>query len=182
MRSQKTIQMAEIALMSAVLCVISPFTIPVPASPVPLSLALFAVYLAAVLLGAKRGALSVLVYLLLGMVGLPVFSGFSGGFGILAGPTGGYLVGYIPCALLIGYLVERKGSRTVWNVGAMVLGTIVCYLLGTLWFLVMMEGTYTIKQALFVCAVPYLLFDVVKIGLAGSISVPVRRMLKKAGM
>lgn len=74
MRSQRIIRMTEIALMSAVLCIVSPFAIPVPMSPVPLSLATFGIYVTAMVFGAKRGAVCVLVYLLLGMAGLPVFS------------------------------------------------------------------------------------------------------------
>ena len=194
MRSQKTIQMAEIALMSAVLCVVSPFTIPVPMSPVPLSLSLFAVYLAAVLLGAKRGAICVLIYVLLGMVGLPVFSGFSGGIGVLLGPTGGYIIGYIPCALLTGFLAERKRlvkteaeqqkrvqhwRKITWNTVAMVLGTLICYACGTAWFLVIMGGTYTLMQALVICVVPYLIFDIIKIFAATAMVLPMQRILRR---
>ncbi len=184
--AQKTIQMAEIALMGAVLCVVSPFAVPVPASPVPLSLATFAVYLAAVLLGAKRGAVSVLVYLLLGMVGLPVFSGFSGGIGVLLGPTGGYLMGYVPCALVVGRLAEEKcfgrllgsGKRFLKNTFAMALGTLVCYVFGTAWFLFVMKGSYTVSQALLVCVVPYLAFDLMKILAAAAVAEPVKRILR----
>jgi len=188
MKSQKTMQMAEMALMSAVLCVISPFTIPVPASPVPLSLALFGVYLSAMLLGVKKGTLSVLIYLLLGSVGLPVFSGFSGGIGMLAGPTGGYLIGYVLCATLVGGLANRetfgKGKclfrrKFVRLVFAMVMGTLACYLFGTVWFMLIMEGTYTVAQALLVCVVPYLLFDVIKIITAASIAIPIQRILRR---
>ena len=183
MRSQKTIQMAEIALMSAVLCVISPFTIPVPASPVPLSLALFAVYLAAVLLGAKRGALRVLIYLILGAVGLPVFSGFSGGIGVLAGPTGGYLVGYLLCAVIVGVVayVEPNGKKRNFAryVLAMLLGTLACYSFGTVWFLLIMKGTYTVAQALLVCVVPYLLFDMIKIIVVTAVVMPIKKILRR---
>ena len=194
MRSQKTIQMAEIALMSAVLCVVSPFTVPVPMSPVPLSLSLFAVYLAAVLLGAKRVAICVLIYVLIGMVGLPVFSGFSGGIGVLLGPTGGYIIGYIPCALLTGVLAERKRlvkteaeqqkrvqhwRKITWNTVAMVLGTLICYACGTAWFLVIMGGTYTLMQALVICVVPYLIFDIIKIVAAAAIVLPMQRILRR---
>jgi len=175
LRSQKIIQMAEIALMSAVLCVISPFTIPVPMSPVPLSLATFAVYLAAALLGPKKGVFSVLVYLLLGMIGLPVFSGFSGGIGVLVGPTGGYLTGYVLCALVTGLLM----GRGVNNILAMVLGTLVCYSLGTLWFMIVMKSTYTFVQALLVCVVPYLIFDAVKILAVAAVAAPIRKILRK---
>ena len=182
MRSQKIIQMAEIALMSAVLCVISPFTIPVPVSPVPLSLATFAVYLAAALLGPKKGAFSVLVYLLLGMIGLPVFSGFSSGIGVLLGPTGGYLIGYVPCALIVGWLVERKKEQNViWNVLFMIVGTLVCYGIGTLWFMVVMKGTYTLVQALLVCVVPYLILDTVKILAAAAVAAPMRKIVRRIG-
>ena len=103
-------QMVQIALFSGILCIVAPFTIPVPMSPVPLSLATFVVYLAGALLGAKQGTAGVLVYLLLGAVGLPVFSGFSGGIGVLFGPTGGYLMGYLLCAAIVGWLANGKDS------------------------------------------------------------------------
>lgn len=198
MKSQKTIQMAEIALMSAVLCVFAPFTIPIPVSPVPFSLATVAVYLAGALLGAKKGVACVIVYLLLGMMGLPVFSGFSGGVGVLLGPTGGYLVGYIPCVFVTGRLLERGWSfmqkkkcfgvegkaarswwRVVWNTFAMALGTILCYALGTTWFLFVMDGTYTVMQALLVCVVPYVAFDMIKILAVAVIAVPIRKILRR---
>ena len=185
MKSQKTMKMVETALMAAVLCILSPLTVPVPMSPVPLSLATFVIYLAAVLLGAKQSALCVLVYLLLGMVGLPVFSGFSGGIGVLFGPTGGYLMGYLFCVLTIGYTagarwLERllRGKRFVKHVIAMAFGTLACYAVGTVWFLVVMDGGYTPGQALLVCVVPYLIFDAVKILAAAAIAEPVKRILR----
>lgn len=183
MKSQKTMQMAEIALMSAVLCVISPFTIPVPASSVPLSPALFGVYLAAVLLGVKKSALSVFIYLLLGAVGLPVFSGFSGGIGVLAGPTGGYLVGYLLCAVIVGVVayVEPSGKKRnfVRYALAMLLGMLACYSFGTIWFLLIMKGTYTVAQVLLVCVVPYLLFDMIKIIVATAVVMPIKKILRR---
>ena len=198
MKSQKTIQLVQIAMMSAVLCVVAPFTIPVPVSPVPLSLATVAVYLAGVLLGAKKGTGCVIIYLLLGMVGLPVFSGFSGGAGVLLGPTGGYLIGYIPCVFVTGGLLERGWSfkqkkkcfgveekavrpwwRVVWNAFAMALGTILCYALGTAWFMFVMDGTYTVVQALLVCVVPYVVFDLIKILAVAAIAVPIRKNLRR---
>jgi len=187
MRVRKTVQMAEIAMMSAVLCIVSPFTIPVPVSPVPLSLATFAIYLAAMLLGAKKGVVCVLIYLLLGMAGLPVFSGFSGGIGVLLGPTGGYLIGYVPCVLVTGRMRRSKAKRgslsgrwqMVWNGICMAMGTVVCYTFGTVWFLIVMGGTYTLLQALLVCVVPYLIFDAIKILAAAVIAVPVQRIVRR---
>ena len=185
-QSQKIVQMAEVALMSAVLCVISPFSIPVPMSPVPMNLALFGVHLTAVLLGAKNGAVSVMIYLLLGAVGVPVFSGFSGGIGVLLGPTGGYLFGYVPCVLLTGWLGRRAQKSRFsgkWQLllqgSSMAAGTVVCYILGTAWFLMIMQETYTLSQALLVCVVPYLLFDFMKILAAAAIAMPLQRIVRR---
>jgi len=180
-RSRKTVQMAEIALMSAVICIVAPFTIPVPASPVPLSVATFVIYLAAILLGAKQSAVCVLIYLLLGMVGLPVFSGFSGGIGVLLGPTGGYLAGYLPCALIVGWMTNAKQGNGSFlrNIGAMMLGTGACYFFGTIWFLAVMDGSYSVMQALLLCVVPYLIFDLIKILAAAAVVVPIKKMLRR---
>lgn len=174
--------MVQTALFSGILCVLAPFTIPVPMSPVPLSLATFAVYLSGLVLGAKQGTICVLVYLLLGAVGLPVFSGFSSGIGVLLGPTGGYLIGYPVCAAVAGWRKDTRFKNTkqkkLWNVVALVLGTAFCYLLGTVWFLVVMDGSYTVSQAVMVCVVPYLVFDFVKILAVVAVTEPVERMLR----
>ncbi len=99
-----TRQMTIIALMTAVTCILGPLSIPLPFSPVPISFTNLAIYFSVFVLGTYSATVSYLVYLLIGMVGLPVFSGFSGGFGKLAGPTGGYLVGFIFMALIAGFL------------------------------------------------------------------------------
>ena len=99
----KTRDITIVAVMAALLCVAGPLTVSI--GPIPLSLATFVVYMAGAVLGAKRGTLAVAVYLLLGLVGLPVFSGFTGGLQKLIGVTGGYLVGYLPCALITGLAV-----------------------------------------------------------------------------
>jgi len=197
LKSLKTLQMVRTALFSGILCVLAPVALPVPGSPVPVSLATFVVYLAGMVLGAKQGVICVLVYLLLGTVGLPVFSGFSGGAGVLLGPTGGYLLGYIPCVLVVGLSVEKrelickklKEELTSERVGrarkmmcyglAMVMGTLLCYAIGTVWFIAVMEGSYTFLQALLVCVVPYLLFDAVKIAAAATVGLPLCRIIKK---
>ena len=177
MKSQKTIEMVRVALFSGLLCVLAPIAIPVPMSPVPLSFATFVVYLKGVLLCVKQSVLCVLVYLLLGAVGLPVFSGFSGGIGVLLGPTGGYLLGYLPCVALIGWMCDAK-RRAIRTVFAMILGTLLCYLLGTVWFLAVMKDSYTIGQAVLVCVVPYLIFDFVKILVAAAVEKPIKRVLR----
>ena len=99
-RALSTSQMALIGVMTAVTCILGPFAIPIPISPVPISFTNLAVYLTVYVLGMKAGTISYLIYLLLGFAGLPVFSGFTGGVAKLAGPTGGYLVGFIFMAVM----------------------------------------------------------------------------------
>lgn len=166
------------AIMAALICIAAPFSIPV--GLVPISLATFAVYLAGGLLGSKRGALAVVVYILIGAVGLPVFSGFSGGLAKLLGVTGGYIIGYVPCALLSGLLYDR--TKRVWTLPiGMVLGTLACYLFGTVWFLVSTaEGAITgasAAAAIMTCVVPFLPGDAIKIAAACALAMPLRARL-----
>ena len=121
--SAKTLTMC--AIFTALVAVCSQITIPLPL--IPINLALFAVYLAGALLGPWRGALSLLVYLLLAAVGVPVMAGFRGGLGNLVGNTGGYVVGYIFAAFFTGLLVEKWGARFWQMCVAMVLGCAVCH-------------------------------------------------------
>ena len=125
--------MSLIGLMTALTRVLGPLAIPLPFSPVPISFTNLAVYLAVYVLGMKAGAVSYLVYLLLGMAGLPVFSGFTGGFGKLAGPTGGYLIGFIFMAVISGFFIDHFPGKKLFHAAGMVLGTGVCYLFGTSW-------------------------------------------------
>ena len=184
MRIQKTWKMTQMAMMTGVLCIIAPVTIPIPFSPVPMTLATFGIYMIASLLRTKHGILSVLTYILLGMVGLPIFSGFSSGIATLAGPTGGYVIGYLPCVFLSSWLLEKKRNQTkkVWYFFSFACGTLCCYLFGTIWFMIIMEGTYTIGQTLLVCVVPYLFFDIIKMLLATILVIPIKhRMLRSGG-
>ena len=126
-------EMALIAVMAAVTCIMGPLSIPIPFSVVPISLTNLAVYLAIYVLGCRRGTLSYLVYLLLGLVGVPVFSGFSGGVGKLFGPTGGYLLGFIFMALICGWAIDHFSCKLVPSFIGMLLGTVVCYAFGTAW-------------------------------------------------
>ena len=98
---------ALIGLMAAVTCILGPLSIPLPISPVPISLTNFAIYLAIYVLGTRRGTLSYLIYLLIGFVGVPVFAAFTAGPQKLLGPTGGYLIGFIPMALICGIFIDK---------------------------------------------------------------------------
>lgn len=138
--------------------------IAIPLGPVPINLALLAVLLAAGLLGPGYGALSQVVFVLVGAIGLPVFSGMRGGLGALAGPTGGFLVGYILCALLTGWLLSKFGKKVWGAVLSMAAGILVCYLFGTLWFLILTKSS--LWSALTACVLPFLPGDALKIALA----------------
>ncbi len=150
-----------IALFAAVLCVCGPWALPV--GPVPITLASFAVYVAAGLLGAKRATAAVGLYLLLGFWGVPVFAGFSGGAHRLFSPGGGYLIGYLLCALLAGWLTSRRQSIGALIV-ALTLGTLALYAVGVPWLLV--QTKLPLPAALLYSVLPCLPGDVLKIAAA----------------
>ena len=138
--------------------------IAIPMAPVPINLANFAVFLSgAVLLGA---------------VGAPVFTGFTGGPGILFGPTGGYLAGYVAAALVVGLFCKKFGCKTRALIPGMIAGAAVCYLLGTAWFMAL-TGT-GFAESLLLCVVPFLIGDALKIALAALVAPQLVRLLARA--
>ena len=168
----KTKDMTLIAVMAALICVAGPLTIPV--GPIPLSLATFAVYMAGSVLGRKKGTIAVGLYLLIGIIGVPVFSGFSGGFQKLAGVTGGYLVGYLPCAYLSGVGAEKRDSIGWWfHPLMMVSGTVLLYLVGTVAF--MLHTGNALGAALSLCVIPFLPGDAAKIAATAFLTQTLRR-------
>ncbi|MCH4072167.1 biotin transporter BioY [Pseudoramibacter sp.] len=153
------------ALLAAFMAIIGPLSIPLPGG-VPLSLLTFGLFLSAYLLGWRLGTLSVLIYLLLGLVGLPIFSGFTAGAGRLFGPTGGYLIGYIPAALIAGKLCA-KHRKFLPAVLSMLAGSVVCLAIGTFWY---MGVTHTaLIPALIVCVVPFIPGDIAKMAGAAAV-------------
>lgn len=172
--------MAYIAIFAVVMAVCSWISIP---TMIPFTLQTFAVFLAVGVLGGKRGTLAVLVYILLGAVGVPVFAGFQGGLGILLGTTGGYIIGFLFTALLM-WLMEALLGRKLWVLAvSMVLGLIVCYAFGTAWFMVVYarnSGAVGLGTALSWCVIPYIIPDLVKIALALLLSRRLNTVLKLA--
>lgn len=166
------------ALMTAFLCVLAPFAIPAVFSPVPLTFCTLGLYLCILVLGRRKSTISCLLYLFLGMVGLPVFSGFSGGIGRLLGPTGGYLTGYLLLCLIAGSFTHKWGNKWYICLLGMTGGTAVCYLFGSLWLAYQMK--IDLKAALAIGALPYIGTDFCKMLLALFISTPLRRALYKA--
>lgn len=175
-RTQKLILCALFAAMTAVLSQIA-----IPIGPVPVNLATFAVYCAGAILGAKMGAVSMAVWALLGVVGIPVFTMFRSGPGTLLGPTGGFILGYVVAAFLIGLVVEKgnKHNRFFPYPLAMLLGAAAFFLLGTGWFMISTHAG--IAEALSLCVLPFIPGDLVKIVLATVLAHRLRPLLSKPG-
>ena len=180
MKNQKitTYQMAVTAVMAAVLCVLGPLTVPIGA--IPISLANFVICLTAWLLGPKFGTLSVAVYLCIGLIGVPVFSGYGAGLAKLAGPTGGYLVGYLLLALIGGLFIEKSNGNPVVSGIGLVLGDAACYVLGTAWFVFQMQCE--LGYALSVCVYPFIALDLAKIVVSCVVGALLRKRLEQAGV
>lgn len=162
----KTIDMAYIALFAVLMAVCSWIAVP---AAVPFTMQTFGVFLAVAVLGGRRGTLAVCVYLLMGVVGLPVFAGFNGGVGYMLGSTGGYIVGFLLSALVMWAMEPLPGDRK-WTLPlSMVLGLVVCYAFGTAWFMLVYgknTGPIGLMTALGWCVIPYILPDLGKILLA----------------
>lgn len=172
-----------IGLMTAVICVMSPFSIPLPFSPVPITLGFLAIYFTLFALGMVKGTISCLIYILLGLVGLPVFSGFSGGAGKLFGPTGGYIIGYIFLAPIAGFFIDKFASN--WQnwylcLLGMILGSSVCYFFGTLMLALQMQISF--YNALWLGVIPYIPADLCKMAIALLVGLPLRRTLIRADL
>lgn len=164
------------ALMAALMCVLGPMSVSI--GPIPVSLTNLVIYLTVWLLGAKTATVSVAVYLLLGAVGLPVFSNFSGGLGKLLGPTGGYLIGFLAVAYIGGLVVTKTRGNVFATFAALVVGTAVLYTFGTVWFLVLTKAE--LGYALSVCVTPFIGLDLAKMALATVVGKPIRMALEKS--
>ena len=165
------------ALSTALIAVFAQVQVPLPGL-VPISLATFAVMMAGLLLGWKYGLLAVAVYVHLGAVGVPVFAGLKGGLGALSGPTGGYIIGYLPYAALAG-LPNQKLQDSFWGrCGLLALGTLACYLLGTAWFVHATGRTAAESMAL--CVLPFLPGDAAKMLLASFLAPRLRKTIKNS--
>lgn len=177
-RDKKIYALTVTAAAAAALCVLSPWAVPL--GPVPVSLCTLVIYLSGWILSPGRAAAAAGAYILIGAAGLPVFSGFLGGLGHLAGPTGGYIVGYIllafVCALFIGWFPSRRWTHLL----GMVLGTAVLYSVGTAWFC--MQTQTPLGGGLAVCVLPFVPGDLVKMLSALLLGPALRRRLGQANL
>lgn len=181
MRKSKTHSMTLCALFAALTAVLSQIAIPI--GPVPINLATFAVFCAGAILGSKLGALSLVLWAAIGAAGMPVFTMFRGGLGALVGPTGGFIIGYMPAAFLTGLIIEKLGKNgkvkeVLLFPIAMIAGMLTYFTLGTAWF-AFSTGTGLV-QSLMVCVVPFLPGDFIKIAAATIVSIRMRHILHTA--
>ncbi len=170
-----TKEITLMGLMTAIICILGPLSIPIPFSVVPISFTNLAIYFTVFILGWKMGTISYMLYLLIGLVGVPVFSGFSAGPGKLLGPTGGYLIGFILLTIICGIFIEKFAGKKYMYVIGMVLGLTITYALGTIWLAYQLD--LTIKEGLFMGVVPYLFGDALKIAAAVFVGPVLRKNL-----
>ena len=166
------------AIMAAAACVLGPISIPLPISLVPISACTLVFYLFSYLLRARECAAACLIYMLLGLVGLPVFSGFRSGAAVFAGPTGGYLVGYFFRCILCPLAIHRWPARRLLHIAAMAVSTALLYLLGTIWYALYAKIGF--GAALTAAVLPFLPGDAIKIAIAVLIGPILRRTILKA--
>lgn len=175
----KTIDIVYIGLFAALIAVCSWISIPLT---VPITLQTMAICLVAGLLGAKRGTITTFVYILLGLVGVPVFAGFSSGPAALLSPSGGYIIGFIFTALIVGIVSDKTRGKILPLIISMVIGILVCYVFGTAWFAIVYakqnETSATLKTILGWCVIPFLIPDAVKIAVASILTNRLKKFIK----
>lgn len=151
-------ELVTIALLAAVLCILAPLSLPI--GPVPVSLTNLVLYFFVFIVGTRRTSIAFIIYCLLGIAGLPVFSGFSGGLGKLVGPTGGYILGFLPMTIVMGIYIEKHRKNYIMNIIVMEASTWIPYLVGTAWLAY--SAGMTFSAALAVGVIPFIIEDLIK--------------------
>ena len=169
--------MLQCSLFAALLCIMAPLTFPV--GVVPVTLGIFAVIICASVLGVSRSMVSVGVYIALGAIGLPVFSGWQGGVGVLVGPTGGYIWSYIIVCIIVGKCADMSTPRW-FAILCGLLALLICYICGTVQYMVVSGSDIVVS--LTVCVYPFVIFDIIKVWAATVAGNRIRDALKKNGV
>lgn len=174
----KTIDLVYIGLSAALIAICSWISIPLT---VPITLQTMGVCLISGLFGLKKGTIATVVYIILGAIGVPVFAGFSSGIGIILNSTGGYIIGFIFTSLIVGFASDKFKGKLLPLIISMVIGILVCYAFGTVWFAVVYARTNapeSIGTILGWCVIPFLIPDAVKIALAAVLTNRLKRFVK----
>ena len=164
--SNKTRDIVYMSVFTAMISICSWISIP---ASIPFTLQTMGVFTTVGLLGGKRGTLTVLTYILLGAIGIPVFAGLTGGISVLLGTTGGYIIGFLLSALLMWGIETIMGRNQIALAFSMVAGLIVCYVFGTAWFMLIYtqhSGVIGLSTVLGLCVIPFIIPDLIKIGVA----------------
>ena len=173
----RTADLAYVGIGAALIAICSWISIPLT---VPFTMQTFAVFFVLSLLGGKRGTASIMVYILLGAIGVPVFAQFSSGIGTLFGTTGGYILGFLLTGVIYHLFTYKTGNRGIIPAVALVIGLAVCYAFGTGWFVFVYtrtSGAVSIGTALAWCVIPFVIPDLVKLGLAVFLAHRINAML-----
>lgn len=178
-KHQTTRDMAYISVFTALLIICSWISIP---TTVPFTLQTMGVFTAVGVLGGKKGSMSILIYILIGAIGLPVFSGFKGGISVILGTTGGYIVGFLFSALLMWGMEVIFGKSKIVLIISMLLGLLLCYAVGTAWFMFVYAkntGAIGIGTVLGWCVIPFIIPDLVKIFLSVLLTSRLKKVIKQ---
>ena len=176
--ASRTLDLAYIAIGAALISICSWISIP---TAVPFTLQTFAVFAVLLLIGGKRGIMSILTYIVMGAVGLPVFSGFTGGMGSLLGKTGGYILGFLLTGVIYFLFTKFLSEKLLVEILALVLGLLVCYAFGTGWFMYIYmrdTGAVGLATVLSWCVFPFIIPDLVKMAVAFVIAHRVKPIIK----
>lgn len=179
-KTKKAYELTLVALTTAVICILSPFAFALPFSPIPFTLGLLGVFLSTFLLGPREGTISCMIYLLVGTIGLPVFSGFTGGIAVSLGPSGGYLIGYLFIPVCCFPFRKLKVSQLFKVLPGALLGLLLCYFCGTFWLSYQLGISF--HQAFLIGTLPYIPFDIIKLFVAYFTSNTIRKRLTKANL
>ena len=169
-----TKNLSLMALMSALLCLLAPISIPI--GPVPITLSIFIIYIISYILDANSALISVFIYLIIGIVGLPVFAGYKSGLGVILGPSGGYLISYLVVVYISSYYNNKYYYNKILQLLFMFITLILCYVCGTIWFSIFKKMTFI--ESLFICVFPFIITDVIKIIAACMLGNEIRKRLR----
>lgn len=160
--NRSTKKICVMAICVALVSVLSPLSITI--GIIPISLSLLIIYIVSSLLSPCQSLIVVALYILMGAIGIPVFSGYKAGFAVLLGNTGGYIIGYIPAAFIVSFVTNKFKNKSIAYVISMIFATTICYTVGTIWFKLI--GDTSFSYALKVCVIPFIFPDLLKIGFA----------------
>ena len=152
-------KITQIAIFAGIMCIVSPVSIPI--GIIPITLSTFAIYLIGGLTKKYIGIFSTIIYIFIGIIGIPVFSNYTGGIGSILSVTGGYIIGYIPCVFIISTITSINKEKIILYPISMLIGTLICYIIGSLWF--MFQTKNSLQETILITIIPFIIFDFLKI-------------------